>query len=182
MSAVVMAVVAINSLRNARREGLGLEAAYELTGRAITAQFGPSIFVTGQIASLALDSGELTWLNAGHPLPLLVRDGSFVGELTCQPSVPMGLGGAVAEVRTTPLQPGDRVLFYTDGVTETKTSDGEQFGVARLADLLVRATLDEVSPVETIRRLSSAIMEHKHDQLSDDATLLLVEFHGSTDD
>jgi hypothetical protein len=178
MSAVVMAAVAINSLRNARRGASGLEAAYEATGRAITAQFGPSFFVTGQIASLALDSGELTWLNAGHPLPLLVRDGSFAGELTCRPSIPMGLGGAVAEVATTQLQPRDRVLFFTDGVIETKTPDGQQLGVDRLADFLVRATLDEVSPVETVRRLSSAIMTHNRGRLRDDATLLLIEFHG----
>ena len=100
----------------------------------------------------------LTWLNAGHPLPLLVRDKTFVGELACAPSLPMGLGGSVAEIATEQLQPGDRVLFFTDGVSEAKSPAGEEFGVPRLADLLVRATLDGVSPAETARRLTTSIV------------------------
>ena len=134
--------------------------------------------MTAQLGSLALDSGELTWLNAGHPLPLLVRDGSYTGELPCRPSVPMGLGGSVAEIATLRLQPGDRVLYYTDGVTETRSLEGEPFGVGRLADFLVRATLDGVSPAETVRSLSASIVGHNGDNISDDATLLLIEYHG----
>ncbi len=179
MSAVMMSVAAINSLRNARRESIGLEGAYENTGGVIETQFGPECFVTAQLASLALDTGELTWLNAGHPLPLLVRDGSYAGELSCRPSAPMGIGGAVAEIATVKLQPGDRVLFYTDGVTDTRGQGGERFGVPRLADFLVRATLDGVSPAETVRRLSASIMQYNGANLEDDATLLLVEYHGS---
>ena len=179
MSAVMMSVAAINSLRNARRESLDLQTAYENTGEVIESQFGPECFVTAQLGSLALDSGELTWLNAGHPLPLLVRDGSYTGELPCRPSMPMGMGGSVAEIASVTLQPGDRVLFYTDGVTDTQAQGGERFGIPRLADFLVRATLDGVSPAETVRRLSASIMRYNGDDLSDDATLLLVEYHGA---
>jgi serine phosphatase RsbU (regulator of sigma subunit) len=135
--------------------------------------------VTGQLGRLDLDSGELTWLNAGHPLPLLVRDGSFVGELACRPSWPMGLGGAVVEIATEALQPGDRVLFYSDGVTETRSPEGEFFGVPRLADLLVRASLEGVPPNETVRRLSASISAYNGADLSDDATLMLVSFHSA---
>ena len=180
MSAVLMSVAAITSLRNARRESLDLHDAYESTGQLIATQFGPECFVTAQLGSLALDTGELTWLNAGHPLPLLVRDGSYVGELPCRPSVPMGLGGPVAEIAVVKLQPGDRVLFHTDGVTETQAPGGERFGIPRLADFLVRATLDGVSPAETVRRLSALIMQHNGADLSDDATLLLVQYHGAS--
>jgi serine phosphatase RsbU (regulator of sigma subunit) len=179
MSAVMMSVAAINSLRNARREGLDFHAAYENTGKVIETQFAPDCFVTAQFGSLALDSGELTWLNAGHPLPLLVRDGSYTGELPCRPSMPMGFGGSVAEIATVKLQPGDRVLFYTDGVTDTQAQGGERFGIPRLADFFVRATLDGVSPAETVRRLAAAIMHYNGNNLSDDATLLLIEYHGS---
>jgi serine phosphatase RsbU (regulator of sigma subunit) len=91
----------------------------------------------------------------------------------------MGIGGAVAEIATVKLQPADRVLFYTDGVTDTRAQGGERFGVPRLADFLVRATLDGVSPAETVRRLSASIMHYNGANLDDDATLLLVEYHGS---
>jgi serine phosphatase RsbU (regulator of sigma subunit) len=182
MAAVLMSVAAINSLRNARREGSALEAAYYATGDVIGAQFGQSNFVTGQIGALCLQTGDLTWLNAGHPLPLLVRDGTFIGELACAPCEPMGLGGTVSEIATVRLQPGDRVLFFTDGVIETRSVEGEEFGVPRLADFLVRATLDRVTPAETVRRLSASIMSYNRAVLSDDATLLLIDYHGPSTD
>jgi serine phosphatase RsbU (regulator of sigma subunit) len=177
-AAVVMSAAAINSLRNARREGASLETAYRDTGALLETQFGQSYFVTGQFGSLALDTGLLTWVNAGHPLPLHVRDGTFIGELACAPSLPMGLGGSVNVIATEKLQKGDRVLFFTDGVVETRAPGGEEFGVPRLADLLVRATLDAMPPAETARRLSSSIMGYNGAGLTDDATLLLIEYHG----
>jgi hypothetical protein len=178
MPAVLLAVSAINSLRNARREGVDLEAAYRATDEVLAGQFGDAAFVTGQLGSLALQTGQLTWINAGHPPPLLVRDRSYVGELRCAPSLPMGLGGAVSEIATEHLQSGDRVLFYTDGAVESRSPEGELFGVDRLADLLVRATLDDVFPAETVRRLSSSIMAYNGAGLSDDATLLVIDYHG----
>jgi serine phosphatase RsbU (regulator of sigma subunit) len=177
ISAVSISVLALNSLRNARREGRGLEAAYLDAGSAIEAEFGRSAFATGQIGQLALDTGELTWLNAGHPLPLLVRDQTYVGQLACPPSIPMGLGGAVKSVATDRLQPADRVLFYTDGVVESTSPDGEAFGVDRLADLLVRTAADGISPAETVRRLAAAVLAYNRRPLRDDATLLLLEYH-----
>jgi serine phosphatase RsbU (regulator of sigma subunit) len=177
IAAVSISVLALNSLRNARREGLGLEAAYLDAGRAIAAAIGSAAFATGQIGRLALDTGELTWLNAGHPLPLLVRDRTFVCQLACPPSFPMGLGGAVKAVATDSLQRGDRVLFYTDGVVESKAPDGETFGVDRLADLLVRTAAEDISPAETVRRRAAAVLAHNRKPLRDDATLLLLEYH-----
>jgi serine phosphatase RsbU (regulator of sigma subunit) len=180
LPAVMTSVAAINCLRNARREGEGLETAYLRTAEVIESQFGESTFVTAQLCTLALDTGELTWLNAGHPLPLLVRDGTFLGELSCLPSTPMGVGGPITEIAIEQLQRGDRVLFYTDGVVETRAPGGEPFGVPRLADFLVRATLDGVAPAETVRRLSASIMKYNGAGLTDDATLLLLEYHGSS--
>jgi serine phosphatase RsbU (regulator of sigma subunit) len=179
MPAVLISTVGINGLRNARREGRGLEAAYAATGDAIAAEFGDSAFATGQIGSLDLTTGNLSWLNAGHPLPLLVRDGTFLHELACRPSLPMGLGGPVAEVAVEHLQAGDRVLFYTDGVTETRSADGSSFGLPRLVDFLVRAARERTAPVETLRALSSAILAYSDTGLSDDATLVMLEYHGT---
>ncbi len=179
MPSVLLAAVATNVLRNVRREGGDLTAAYVATGEELAEQFTRpmfSPFVTGQLGTLELDTGHLRWLNAGHPLPLLVRDGSFVGELPCAPSLPMGLGGTVTEIATAALQPGDRVLFYTDGVIECRSPEGEAFGTERLADFLVRATLDGVSPTETLRRLNGSILAYNGAGLSDDATLLLLEY------
>jgi len=176
LPAVLMASAVVNTLRNARREQRTLGDTYRQADRRMVEQFGQSYYVTGQIATLELSSGQLTWLNAGHVLPLLVRNGSFVGELECTPSMPMGLGGPVVQIAVEPLQSGDRVLFHTDGVSESRSSDGTLFGTDRLADFLVRATMDGVSVSETIRRLSANVVAHVGAGLKDDATMFLVEY------
>ncbi len=176
LPAVLMASAAINSLRNARREQRTLQDAYRQADWRIAEQFGQSYYVTGQIATVDVSSGRLMWLNAGHVLPLLVRNGSYVGELQCTPSMPMGLGGRVVQVAVESLQSGDRVLFHTDGVSESRSPDGTLFGTERLADFLVRATMDAVSVAETIRRLSASVVAHVGAGLRDDATLFLLEY------
>ena len=98
-----------------------------------------------------MPSGRLSWLNAGHPLPLLVRHG-HVRELVCRPSLPMGLGGTVEEIAIEQLQPGDRVLFYTDGAVESRSPTRKPFGVPRLIDHLAVAVQEGAAPAETVRR------------------------------
>lgn len=181
MSAVLMSAAAINSVRSSRRSGLDLEAAYVRAGQLLETHFGNCYYVTGQVGSLDVSTGMLTWLNAGHVLPMLVRNGSYVGELNCAPSMPMGLGGGVVEIATEQLQPGDRVLFYTDGITESKSPDGAFFGRERLADFLVRAALENIPVAETARRLSANVLDYVQAGLNDDATLLLIEYHGAGD-
>jgi serine phosphatase RsbU (regulator of sigma subunit) len=179
MSAVLMSAAAINSLRNARRAGAPLDTAYVDADAVIADQFGNTNYVTGQFGSLNLESGELTWVNAGHVPPMLVRNGTYAGPLECRPSLPFGLRGSVQDIAVEPLQRGDRILFYTDGITESRSPDREFFGEDRLADFLVRASLERVSVAETARRLSEHVVEYVGDGLNDDATLLLIEFTGS---
>jgi serine phosphatase RsbU (regulator of sigma subunit) len=178
MSAVLMSAAAINSLRSARRTGTELSEAYRQTDQLIETRFGQSYYVTGQLGSLDLTTGILTWVNAGHVLPMLVRNDTYAGELPCKPSMPLGLGGPVVEVATEPLQRDDRVLFYTDGITESRSPDGAFFGRERLADFLVRAALEGVPVAETARRLSASVIDYVNAGLSDDATLLLIEYRG----
>ena len=182
MSAVLMSTAVINSLRNSRRERSSLVEAYRQADELISRHFGNSNYVTGQLASLDLATGVLTWINAGHLLPLLVRNGTYVGDLQCSPSMPMGLGGPVVQVAQETLQRGDRVLFHTDGISESVSPSGGRFGLDRLADFLIRATLDGLPGAETVRRLSAAVGAHVGQDLNDDATMLLVEYHGADHD
>jgi serine phosphatase RsbU (regulator of sigma subunit) len=177
MSAVLMSAAAINSLRNSRRARQDLSTAYEIAGAAIATQFGDSNFVTGIVGTLDLATGTLRWVNAGHVLPMLVRNGTYGGPLRCRPSLPMGLGGPVVEVAEDLLQSGDRVLFYTDGITEARSSDRSFFGDDRLADFLVRASLEHLPARETVRHIADNILAFADAGLSDDATMLLMEYH-----
>jgi hypothetical protein len=178
LTASVLAAVTVGSYRHSRRAGLGLADTYAAVDQTIAIQFGGERFVTGQLAQLDCVTGHLQWVNAGHPLPLLVRRAKVVDTLACHPEPPLGLGLGQPEIATAALEPADRVLFYTDGVTEGRNLDGEPFGEARLADLLIRETLAGQPAAETMRRLAHAILAHQGRTPHDDATMVFLEWPG----
>ena len=76
------------------------------------------------------------------------------------------------------LEPGDRLLLYTDGITEARDSQGRQFGTQRLVEFAERSSESGLPPPETVRRLSHAVLDHQDGKLQDDATLVLVDWTG----
>jgi hypothetical protein len=178
LTASVLAAVTVGSYRHSRRAGLDLAATHAAMDKTVATQFGGERFVTGQLAQLDCPTGRLRWVNAGHPPPLLVRRAKVVDILACQPAPPLGLGFGQAEIATAVLEPRDRVLFYTDGVTEGRNLAGEPFGEARLADLLIRETLAGQPAAETMRRLAHAILAHQGRTPRDDATMVFLEWPG----
>jgi len=173
-----IASLAVCAYRNARRRGQTLLETYRFADEVVADQFGDERFVTGQLAQLDLPSGALQWVSAGHPRPLLVRSRKVVGEIPATSSLPLGLGDVAAEIADTALEPGDRVLFYTDGVVEAHNEAGEEYGLDRLADMIGRAEAGEEAVAETVRRLSQSVLTHQGTDLRDDATVLLVEWPG----
>jgi phosphoserine phosphatase RsbU/P len=176
LSAGVGTAVALSAARAARRGGHDLSA----TARAIDAAFGehfPELrLATGVLATLDLDSGVLRYVNAGHPPPLILRGGKVVRRLRGGRRLPFGLDNPRVELGEEVLQPGDRLLCYTDGVTEARDSTGEMFGEHRLVDLTERHASAGLPAPETLRRLSHAVLAHLDGPPADDATLLLVEW------
>ena len=138
--------------------------------------------MTAQMARLDVGSGLLRWVNAGHPHPLLLRNRRVVRTLYSPTTLPAGIGAATPHVSEEPLEPGDRVLFFSDGITEEHTTGGEEFGVDRLVDQLERAVQSGGPVQETVRRLSHALMRARGGATSDDATLLLLEWRNAPRD
>lgn len=90
------------------------------------------MFVTAVYAVLDMNTNELTYVNAGHNPPLLVRSNGSQEYLT---RTGVALGAAenmVYEQRTISLAKDDSLLFYTDGLTESYNIDGDFYGEARL--------------------------------------------------
>lgn len=176
LDAATMAAVALAAYRHARRGGADLPEMYASMDGAITRQFDVDRFVTAQLANLDVSTGHLQWINAGHPRPLLVRDRSVPRPLRSATAPPIGVGGVTPLMSEETLQPGDRVLFFTDGITEEHEENGEQFGDARLIKVLEQVQ-QEGGPVQhTVRRLSHSLMRQRHASTSDDATLFLLEW------
>lgn len=122
-------------------------------------------------------SGQMRYVNAGHCAPLILEpDGSHTSlEAT---AMPVGLvEGAEFLAGECRLRPGDRVVIYSDGVTEAQNAAGEFFGKRRLREaLLAAASCDAASLHEAVQKAVTAFTEGA-DQ-SDDMTLLVIEFRG----
>jgi hypothetical protein len=177
-AAGLTANLAMSAFRNCRRQGGDLTIAAEAVGEALMEQFAGSRFTTGFLGTLCADTGALEWVNCGHPLPVIIR-GHTVVHPDSPASPPMGLGlGVPPEVNHLQLEPGDRLLVYTDGVTEARNPQGEEFGLDRFTDFLIRHQADALPVPETLRRLIHHHLAYHDGMLSDDATVLLVEWHG----
>ena len=167
----------VAAYRNARRTGQNLTSTLRHIDDVVAVTY-PDSFATGVLTRLDTSTGQLTWVSAGHPPPLLLRAGHHVKTLELEPHLPFGLGLPAGEVHigTEQLQPGAHVLIYPDGVTEARSPHGELFGDQRLTDLIRRHLADGLPAAETMRRTVTALLEHQGSVLTDDATLLLAQW------
>ncbi|WP_141514599.1 PP2C family protein-serine/threonine phosphatase [Streptomyces zhaozhouensis] len=183
LSSGLASTVGMASCRNIRRD----DDATDLSriARSIDSHLAhwlPDRHLTGILCHLRVADGLLRWVNCGHPPPLLLRGQRVLAEaMTSEPQVPMGMGHRLgqAEWRTDSIQlePGDRVLLHTDGVTDAKNATGVRFGEERFTEFVLRAVAAGEPAPEALRRLIRAILVHQRDRLSDDATILMFEWH-----
>lgn len=180
LRASMTAALAITAVRNARRSEMeDLVAIAALADGLIAQQPGPMQFATAVLGRFDGVTGHLDYLVAGHPPPLLVRHGTVVKELAAPHRMPLGVsvpGTPPVVAGHEQLEPGDRLLFYSDGITEARDTRGRFFGEERLVEMTEHAAADNLSAPETLRRLTAAVVEHQSGQLQDDATLLLLEW------
>ena len=175
----------VAAYRNARRAGMSLVDTAAHVDSAVAEIFEGEAFATGLLGELDTVTGHFAWLSAGHLEPLVLREGRAVRILEVAPVLPFGLGADFAPTDTAAavgyeqLQPGDLLLLYTDGVTEARSPEGDFFGLDRLVDMVVRNLAAGLPAPETMRRVVRALLEHQSGDLSDDATIVLVQWHGN---
>jgi sigma-B regulation protein RsbU (phosphoserine phosphatase) len=129
-------------------------------------------FITFFYAHLDGPAGRLAYVNAGHNPPFVLRrDGSH--ERLCEGGTVLGVfDGLEYELGSAQLSPGDRLVLYTDGVTEARNAAVEEFGEARLLRLLEdHRTL---SADELQAKILAVVAEFSGGRWQDDATLLVL--------
>ncbi|MEV7687527.1 PP2C family protein-serine/threonine phosphatase [Streptomyces bungoensis] len=168
-ASALLATLTVNALRGARRAGLGiLDQAYA-AHRAIAGNARG--MTTGQLLRVELETGACQLVNAGHPRPLRLRGGR-VEELQVKANLPFGVPSKVAyEVQRLQLEPGDRLVLITDGMHERCAATLDLPGI-------VHDTRDK-HPREVVRAMTAAVLGACRGQLTDDATTLVVDWHGS---
>jgi serine phosphatase RsbU (regulator of sigma subunit) len=166
----LLATILVGALRNGRRAGAGLAEQARRAHEALVDEARTGQFVTGQVVRVDLPTGRAEIVNAGHPPPLRLRDGA-VGEVELLPDLPFGtLPAAEYRVQHLALQPGDRLVFLTDGMFGTET---DAKGVAPL----VAATAG-LHAREAVQFLTRAVLAEHGGDLRDDATVLVLDWHG----
>ena len=123
-------------------------------------------------------NGRLEFMNAGHPSPVLLRQGEVESAFPAE-CFPLGLvPEADFKSSSCLLQPGDTLVMFSDGVTEAMDPDNKEFGMARLKETLAGQAN---APVEEIQaRILEAVKTFiRGAQQADDLTLLVVRYHGA---
>ncbi len=117
---------------------------------------------------------ELTYCNAGHNPPMLLHADRSIEYLTEGGTVLGFLPNQEYVQKTITLQPGDYLIMYTDGITEIRNSQGEEFGEARLEDIL--KTHYGKSPKELKSEIIMAIRRFSGKMVfEDDVTLIIMQ-------
>ena len=174
-TAAAISSLAVGALRAARRNDATLEQAAQVVHEATFELGGPYQFLTAVFAVWHHGSGTLAWINCGHPRPLLAdRDGA-VDELVDDGTYPLGMFRRQRAFRRTEfrIEPGQRILLYSDGIPERRDSVGELFGVESLKRTLRGSA--GATAAGAVRALQDAVLGFSPRPLRDDATILLVD-------
>jgi hypothetical protein len=175
LASTLLTTLTVGAYRFTRRRNQDLRAMAQDIEEAVLAHPVNDVFVTGHLCRLH-ENGELDWLNAGHPVPLLVRDHAASPLGDPPPMLPFGLGGRPRGITTVQLQPGDIVLFYSDGVIEARPQEGQAFGMERFVDMAGRYGDPETDTFLLVRQILDAVKAHARGILRDDATLVAVRW------
>ncbi|HEU5420122.1 MAG TPA: PP2C family protein-serine/threonine phosphatase [Streptosporangiaceae bacterium] len=176
LDAIGTAAALLGAFREAAHEEPGLpELARRLAEPLERAPGGDGErFVTAVLMGISPD-GSAQLANCGHPSPLLLRGSEPPRALDPASRVPpLGIlppDQVRPPVLPVTLQPGDRVLLYTDGVIEARDPAGAFYP---LTERLPRTLRDD--PGEALERLSDDVLRHVGSRLDDDAAMVLLEY------
>jgi len=170
LPAVRLASVAMTSFRDAcAQPGLSLLEIARVVDRSVTRAAGDEDFVTAVFAEL----DPLGWLQlviCGHPPPLrLTADGGLQALTPRAYATPLGLHPDL-QPSTFTINPGDRLVFYTDGLLEARDRAGRCFRLEDCADTLRHPDVEAA-----VDGLLGRLLAHTRRQLDDDVALLLLE-------
>ncbi len=136
----------------------------------------PELFVTAWIGILELSTGRLTGTNAGHENPAFKRAGLRYELIKTEHNPPLGsLPDITYSERTLTLSGGDRLFLYTDGLVESKNEATDEFGTARLLELLNQNLL--LRPDMLLKTVKAAVQDFSNDITQyDDITMLSLYY------
>ncbi|MFF9779187.1 PP2C family protein-serine/threonine phosphatase [Streptomyces sp. NPDC013978] len=164
----LLATLLVGALRQARRSGCDALKQADHAHQALLRHSRG--LATGQLLCVELETGLCELVNAGHPWPLRLRDGT-VEEIELAVNLPFGVAAPIPyRVQELRLRPGDRLVLLTDGMQDRGAAAADLHAVL----LDTRA----LHPREVVRSLTGAVLDACHGHLKDDATVVVLDWHG----
>ena len=172
LPAVQVAAVVLGAFREAAYDAPDLAAIAEHIELSLGRQGPGEKFVTAVLAEIAAERAEIKLLNCGHPPPLLISGDQARLAEPPEAGLPLGLAQLATFVRkehTVPFGPGDRMLFYTDGISEARDTAGNFYRVVGCG-----ALLGGPEPGASLDRLYADVLTHAGGDLNDDSAALFL--------
>jgi sigma-B regulation protein RsbU (phosphoserine phosphatase) len=171
------AALLMSSLQAATKAVAAVDASPDVVCRqvrsVVTSNLTGGRFVTFFYAVVDAASSMLRYTNCGQNQPVLVRgDGTVLRLDRGGPAFARLMRDLPYDAGEAPLEPGDRLVLFTDGVSEAADAGGEQFGEDRLVELVARNRAAAAGELEAI--ITRAVLDHAGGELQDDLTLVVV--------
>lgn len=173
-TAASLGALALGAFRAARRNGANLEEAAQTIHEAVASVNESRRVVTAVIARWHGPTATFSWVNCGHPAPVLIAPD---GELQTLDAPDAGALGADDSARAwtanrVRLNRGERLILHCDGIGNRRTSDGTPFGLKGIRQAVTQARSSSASGI--VKAIENAVTKASVDELEDDATLLVL--------
>ena len=147
----------------------------ELLARYFHLTMAPhQIFATGFVVDLALDTGRLRWVNAGHPPAYIVKENGGIASALHSNAIMLGAVGPEefeGELGELQMTPGSTLICYTDGVTEARAPGGDLLGIQTVENLIEGRENESIWS----KRLSDLARSHSREILDDDILVATLQ-------
>lgn len=175
--AALLTQLSVGAMRNARRSGADLIDQATLANETIHNQYHGQRYVSTLLMRFDLETGKVGTIDAGSPKIFRLR-GNAVEPIEMEAQLPLGMfdDTRYAEQEFA-VDPGDRLVIFSDGFHAARSPRGETYGAGALAGALRQTRLQ--SPSEAVRSLTRGLLDY-HDgaELADDAVVLCLDWTG----
>ena len=173
-TAAGLGATALGALRAARRRGHDLVEAVEMMDDTVHHLGNPDFDVTAIVGRWRAATSTFTWVNCGHPPAYLADTDQQLIELTSVEHPALGRRGDNQHyhLEERQLNPGERLILVTDGITERKLQDGQTFAADGIRSALEQA--DNPTAASTAMAIQQAVTDSWREPLQDDGTIVVL--------
>ncbi len=171
--AAALSALALGAYRAGRRRGRSLQEVAVGIGRIVGQVGEGGAYITAVLGRWHAADRTFSWVRCGHPFPTIWKPDGTLEELDDVGGVPLGVGSPEEpyQVGSRRLEPGERLVIYSDGISERRTPDG-RFGLEGVQHAL--ATAPSRSASSAAASITAQVLAASDDEVRDDATVLVL--------